>query len=528
MVASRVICRTTVLVLAVFSGLLGCPSRAQATALDDYVAESDPSYTYSIVNTITGLGYRAYIVDLTSQTWRSPGEVDRVVWKHWLTIVVPTFGTRTQGMLIIDGGDNGEPAPTVPEDLAVNAALFTQSVVAYLGQVPNQPLTFAGETLPRSEDAIIAYSFDRYLATGDDRWPVLLPMVKSAVRAMDAVQAIVASVTGGARQVDSFVVGGGSKRGWTTWLTGAVDPRVTAIAPLVIDVLNLDVQMDHHYAAYGFFSSAIQDYADLGVFDAMYTPEGQDLLTIVDPYEYRDRFAALPVYAINSTGDQFFLPDSARFYFRDLPGEKYLCYMPNTDHGLDPEQTGYNLLALYTALLNGTPRPQFDWTVEADESIIVQCVSTPSEVRLWRATAPAGRDFRLETLGPAWTDTLLTDQGGGIYVAQVPEPPAGWTAFFVELTFPSGGLFPYQFTTEVRVLPTWLPYAPDIDRNGLVNQQDMALFEACGTGPNLGPLAGRCIVADLDVDEDVDQTDFGGMQRCLTAPFEQIEPGCAR
>ena len=73
--------------------------------------------------------------------------------------------------------------------------------------VPNQPLTFAGEAEKRSEDAIIAYSWDKYLRTGDEAWPLRLPMTKSVVRAMDTVTAFCRSTAGGVIDVDRFVVG---------------------------------------------------------------------------------------------------------------------------------------------------------------------------------------------------------------------------------------------------------------------------------------------------------------------------------
>ena len=70
--------------------------------------------------------------------------------------------------------------------------------------VPNEPLMFAGETTNRTEDAIIAYSWDKYLRTGDARWPAQLPMTKAAVRAMDTVTAFCGSAQGGGVNVAVF------------------------------------------------------------------------------------------------------------------------------------------------------------------------------------------------------------------------------------------------------------------------------------------------------------------------------------
>src|SRR5207245_10304367 len=85
-------------------------------------------------------------------------------------------------------------------------------------------------------------------------------MVKSAVRAMDTGTALLASAQGGKTAVNNFVVAGGSKRGWTTWLTGAADPRVVAIIPLVIDVVNVKACSINHFCAYGFWAPALGDY----------------------------------------------------------------------------------------------------------------------------------------------------------------------------------------------------------------------------------------------------------------------------
>ena len=74
-------------------------------------------------------------------------------------------------------------------------------------------------------------------------------MVKSAVRAMDATQEAMKKEWG--LDVETFTVTGASKRGWTTWLTGAVDDRAVAIAPMVIDMLNMSPHTKLQRASFG-------------------------------------------------------------------------------------------------------------------------------------------------------------------------------------------------------------------------------------------------------------------------------------
>jgi len=203
------------LVVVLAMAVAGWPARVVGTSLDDYVAATDPSYSFSLESQISETGATTYVLDMTSQTWRSPSEVDRTEWEHWLTITVPDTVTSTTAMLYIGGGRNGDAAPSGSWSSLRDIATDTQSVVAELRMLPNEPLTFADETNPREEDEIIAYTFDKYLTTGDGTWPLLLPMVKSAVRAMDTVQTYLATAPGGSVTVENFVITGGSKRGWT-------------------------------------------------------------------------------------------------------------------------------------------------------------------------------------------------------------------------------------------------------------------------------------------------------------------------
>ena len=429
------------------------------TALDRYIKKPDASYKYEVVRTTRGEGYTTYAIDLTSQTWRQPSEVDRTVWKHWMTLVKPDRVEGTTGFLFIGGGSIKDKAPTRANQSYVENALTTHSVVAELQDVPNEPVQFADETRTRSEDGIIAYTWMKYMRTGDETWPLRLPMTKAAVRAMDTITAVMATPKAGGVKVEKFVVSGGSKRGWTTWTAAAVDKRVVAIVPASIDLLNLEKSFDHHFRVYGFFAPAVKDYVEAGVMDQTGTPEYRKLLEIEEPYSYRERLT-MPKFMIQGAGDQFFLPDSSRFYFDDLKGEKYLRYIPNADHGLKGTDALESSLAFYQAFLKGTPRPQFTWTFEADGGIRVVSKDKPAAVKLWQATNPEARDFRLMTIGPAYRGEELQEQGGGVYVGRVPKPEKGWTAYFVELTYASGGKYPFKFTTAVRVIPDTEPFPP--------------------------------------------------------------------
>ena len=431
---------------------------APRTPLDDYVARPDPHYSWSVAKEIPGKGFTVYLVEMKSQAWRTEQDVDRTVWQHWLVVVKPDRVAFDTAFLMIGGGANDRPPPSKPSEVIVKIALATDSVVAELRMVPNQPLVFHGDGQKRKEDDLVAYTWDQFLKTGDPTWPARNPMVKSAVRAMDTVQSLLAEKRCGEVTIDHFVVAGGSKRGWTTWLCGAVDGRVKAIIPIVIDVLNVDPCIRHHYAAYGFWAPAIDDYVHHKIVEKLDDPRVQPLYRLVDPFYYRHRLR-MPKYIVNASGDEFFPPDSSQFYFDELEGEKHLRYVPNASHSLDGTDAAETVAAFYRMILTGTPRPRYSWSFESDGSIHVNTVDKPVAVNLWQATNPNARDFRVETLGRKYLKSTLHEQGAGLYVGRVDEPDHGWTAFFVELTYDAGDDLPLKLTSGVRIVPDTLPFA---------------------------------------------------------------------
>ena len=429
----------------------------QETALDRYVNKPDPAFSWKVVSQKTEGDLNLVVMEMVSQNWLTPDKVNQTEWRHWITVAYPTKVRSNIGFLMIGGGSNKDTAPGGPDERTLMIAKATGTVVAELKNVPNQPLIFHNDGKPRTEDDLIGYTWDQFLKTGDEQWPARSPMVKSAVRAMDAITEMMASDAGGKQKVDQFVVAGGSKRGWTTWITGAVDKRVVGIIPIVIDVVNVNTSMQHHFAAYGFWAPAVGNYIQHSIMQRMDHPRLKALYEIEDPMSYRDRLT-MPKLVMNASGDQFFVPDSWQFYWKDLKGEKALRYVPNADHGLKDTDAAESIIAFYSLILNKKQMPDFRWSVGMD-GISVEAKDKPTQLTLWQANNPKARDFRVETLGKKYTSESLQLGPDGKLTVQIPKPEKGWTAYFIEATYDVGAAVPLKLTTGVHVIPEVLPFA---------------------------------------------------------------------
>jgi PhoPQ-activated pathogenicity-related protein len=166
----------------------------------------------------------------------------------------------------------------------------------------------------------------------------------------------------------------------------------------------------------------------------------------------------MPKYVINAVGDEYFPPDNTKFSYHLLPETKRLRMIPNSKHSTAGTDISESMTAFYDAVLNGRPLPSYSWTVGKDGAIAVRSREKPLEVNLWRANNPKARDFRVDTIGKTFTSTRLRPGKDGTYAGRVPKPAAGWTAYFVELVYPSGTKYPFKFTTEVSVIPDTLPF----------------------------------------------------------------------
>ena len=456
--------------IAIFpTAVLGEPAPSDyRNAIDEYVAARDRAFDWRAMEIVLRDGYETVLIDMTSQRWLNKNEVDQTLWRHRLILTIPDQLHSTDiAFLYISGGSNTETPQRTSRDLVDQIALSTGTVVAELRQVPNQPLVFHEDGEPRYEDNLIAYGWVQYLETGDARWLPRNAMVKSAVRAMDVISQFMQKHRDGTHPVNRFVVGGGSKRGWTTWLTGAMDDRVVAIVPIVIDVLNVDVSMRHHFAAYGFWAPSIGDYVNHGIMQWMGSSELKQLYDLVDPLRYVKRLE-MPQFVVNASGDQFFLPDSSQFYWDHLTSQKYLRYVPNTNHGLGNSDAGESIAAFHYAVTRQQQFPQVSWKYQNDHEVNVKFDTVPDSITLWQATNEDFRDFRIETFGPGFhaTERDPTElEPGSSRRYRVETPSQGWKAWFLEMSYDIGFVRPLKLSTEIRVTPNTLPFegkAPDL------------------------------------------------------------------
>jgi PhoPQ-activated pathogenicity-related protein len=418
----------------------------ESTALAEYIARPDPDFGWT-ERSAGRIGKTNYVeLTLISQEWHG------ITWKHQLYIVRPSTlnPAASHGLLVIAGNawkdEYDDPATQIrmSKSAPVYAELAEQlgTPVAVLLQVPFQPL-FDNLT----EDWLIAYTFEKYLQSGRTDWPLLLPMVKSAVRAMDAVQGYTKKKWG--LNVQTFTVTGASKRGWTTWLTGAVDRRATAIVPMVIDVLNMAPHMRLARATWGGPSEKVEPYTKRGLLDRLDTAEGRRLLRIVDPYSYRHALTQ-PKLIINGTNDDYWVTDATNLYWNDLPGEKHLLYVPNNNHSLkDYGRVIGSTLALHQHQAGGTKLPAFTWEFGTSaDAITLKAMAEPrpQAFRVWMTENPTS-DLRKAK----WISHSLTANKGEAHFQLAPSK--NFQAFFIEAEFREGRPLPLYLSTTMRVLP---------------------------------------------------------------------------
>ena len=414
------------------------------TALQGYLNNGDKTYRWEVKETYQVGEAKAYSLLLTSQQWHE------YVWTHQLTILVPTENNYDAALLFITGGSNkkGLPNWNGRDDKLLQAlgglATKNKSIVALLRQAPNQPLY--GKL---TEDALISYTLHQFKEDGDYSWPLLFPMVKSAVRAMDAVQQFAEETL--RHEVKRFVVSGASKRGWTTWLTGASDSRVVAIAPMVIDILNMPVNLDYQVKMWKDYSVQIEDYVKLGIPQTATSEKGQAITTMVDPYSYRKKLT-MPKMLFMGTNDEYWTVDAIKHYIDSIPGQNFVHYVPNVGHDLgDQKQALAALSAFFGATVANKPYPDCQPSLTyGKKGITLKVQASPGvlvDAILW-STNSTDTDFRNEK----WEGKSLNlKKKTPVITSTQPYPVNGYRAFYLDLKYKDANGGEYTESTRMYV-----------------------------------------------------------------------------
>ena len=428
---------------ALMSALLANQARADVPKeLGEFLGKPDKAFAWKSTNKIETPAGVVYELTMTSQKWQD------TVWTHGIQIFVPKGAKPTATMVLYNTGGSASPTNAI---LGLTISQLVKAPVAFLYDIPNQPI------FGKKEDALIAETFTKYLATEDASWPLLFPMVKSVVRAMDTLQAFAkeewkADVTG-------FVVTGASKRGWTSWLTAASgDPRVKAIVPMVIDTLNFKAQMPHQLKSFGAYSAQINDYVVRGLLDPKKpeTPAGKKLWAMVDPISYRDNLK-LPKVIINGTNDPYWTQDALNLYWDDLKGPKWILYVPNAGHGLDEtkedgkkdrDRVLHTLAAAARWFLEGKTPPEPKWTrgTGDDLEFAVDGGKGCQQIRFWETESETW-DFRKAK----WVQRGTVADDLTKFTHKLTLPKAGFRATFAECEYELDGL-KYTLSTQIRIL----------------------------------------------------------------------------
>ena len=441
-----------------FAGELPGAQRRGETALTRYLRQPDAAFAWKVDEPGPLDNDRVVRLKLTSQQWRD------TTWKHDILLIRPAQSRHGDAALLLITGskklDRYIPYLRLLADQAGAPA-------AVVNNVPNQPL-FGG----KKEDALIAHTFEQYLKTGDESWPLLFPMVKSAVRAMDAINMHAAKYD--QKNINRFVLTGASKRGWTTYLTGPQDRRVVGIAPMVFDILNMHVQTDWSQAVWGKQSEQISDYTERGLVGRSDDERRELLYEWIDPYVNRRRYT-MPKLILLGTNDRYWPVDATRHYYHDFAEPKAIHQTPNLGHDIGRSREMVKALgAFFRETMDGEALPSLTTRVTGGRyqtaEIEIHSNVRAKSMRVWTATS-SDRDFR----DSRWTSTPMRPADGKLARYRVPIRRRGYQAVMFEATYEDSAGHEYPLSSQVIVTPDLPRPIEDSVPNGREPADDVEL-----------------------------------------------------
>ena len=400
-----------------------------------------------------GLLVKTY--QLNSQNWSPYNNVSPQLWQHEVKIYIPSNAPKQHALLVINDGTNLDSvdknkAPTnFTTAMLENIATQTNSIVVSVSNIPNQPLTYENDSAGLLEDYNVARSWGIFLDN---------PMQYKNISVHIPMTAAVSQTIRLANQelksfgIDQYVATGASKRGWVSWLAAIDNEEIKAVVPFVFDLLNTQKGLEHMYLSYGKnWPIAFYPYSVYDIDQNIQTSNFTDLMKIEDPLQYQNsRYAErlkIPKYIINASGDDFYVPDSSKFYYDDLQGLKSLRVAPNSNHAGILKVAEQSLIHFLNRFQNQQSLPSIS-EQQTDRSLTLKFSEQPTEIKQWTATNLKDRDFRYACNIPYIATPLNIDSNKQITI-ELNQPVEGWQATFIEATFEDG----YVATSQVYISP---------------------------------------------------------------------------
>lgn len=415
---------------------------------------------YSLLEKKSLPGVRLQRYQLTSQNWSPQGVVSPEKWQHEVDVYIPDAAREKHALVVINNGinDDGSGRAVAPgnfdQQTLTRIASSTQTIVVSVSNIPNQQLTYQGNTGPLLEDYSMAYSWKLFM---DDQQkyatlPLYVPMSAAVSQTFRLAQQELRYW-----KIDKFIVTGASKRGWAAWLTALSDPSVDAIVPFAIDLLNIKQSLKHMYLTYGRnWPVAFYPYYKHEIDKQIDSEAFAQLMVLEDPLSYLNtpfssRFT-IEKYMINASGDDFYTADSSRFYYDKLPGSRSLRMVANVTHNGILSVAEQSLIPFVNRFQTQQKLPQINATLQGTgnkQMLAIRFSEPPASIVQWTAHNPLARDFRY-ACGVKYTASALALPAAGAKVNVVlTTAKSGWQATYIEATFNDG----YVATTRVYITP---------------------------------------------------------------------------
>ena len=115
----------SIIFLFFFFLIFGCydnKSLDHSSLLKEYVTKVDPSFSYEIMDTVSGENWKEYRIKMVSGTWLSPDDFDddSNEWWHWVSMIVPDEIEQSESMMVIGAGSKDDYKGMKSKDIETN------------------------------------------------------------------------------------------------------------------------------------------------------------------------------------------------------------------------------------------------------------------------------------------------------------------------------------------------------------------------------------------------------------------------